>query len=61
MKHYIVLTIDGQIVDIGNKKDFCEAEEYVYENLELESVWITTLGDWKDMFKDCGYNLKEKK
>ena len=57
MKHYIVLTIDGQIIDIGSKKDFCEAEEYVYENLELESVWITTLGDWKDMFKDCGYKL----
>ena len=60
-KHYIVLTTDGQICDIGKQIDFCGADTHVAEILDLESAWITTLGEWKAMFKDAGYMLKESK
>ena len=61
MEHYIVLTTDGQIFDIGKQIDFCGADNHVVEELDLESAWITTLGDWQDMFKDAGYKLTKGK
>lgn len=60
MNHYIVLTMDGQVCDIGFHEGFDEADHYVSEELDLEPVWVTTIEDWKDMFKDIGYQLKKK-
>ena len=61
MNHYIVLTTDGQICDVGEQIDFDGADTHVAEILDLESAWIATLGDWQDMFKDAGYKLTSNK